>query len=97
MSNIKLEMKSICKIFETEEIETHALKNVDLRIKAGQYVSISGPSGCGKSSLLSIMGLLDTPSSGEYYIEGVNVTNLTLDEAAKIRNRKIGFIFNRLT
>ena len=93
MSNIKLEMKSICKIFETEEIETHALKNVDLRIKAGQYVSISGPSGCGKSSLLSIMGLLDTPSSGEYYIEGVNVTNLTLDEAAKIRNRKIGFIF----
>ncbi|TDF35092.1 ABC transporter ATP-binding protein [Alteromonadaceae bacterium M269] len=93
MSNIKIQMKGISKIFETEELETHALKNIDLTIYAGDYVSISGPSGCGKSTLLSILGLLDMPSGGEYVIEGKNVTDLSLDEAAEIRNSKIGFIF----
>ncbi len=91
--NIKIQMKNIGKIFETEELETHALQNIDLIIKAGDYLSISGPSGCGKSTLLSILGLLDMPSSGEYFIEGVDVTSLSLDEAAEIRNHKIGFIF----
>lgn len=86
-------MSSISKIFETEDMETFALKNVDLEINEGDYVSISGPSGCGKSTLLSIIGLLDTPTSGQYFIEGTDVTNLSLDEAAKIRNQKIGFIF----
>ena len=93
MSDIKIQMKGISKIFETEELETHALKNIDLTIYAGDYVSISGPSGCGKSTLLSILGLLDMPSGGEYFIEGKNVTDLSLDEAAEIRNSKIGFIF----
>ena len=93
MSSVKLEMKSIQKVFETEEVETYALKDINLSVKAGDYVSISGPSGCGKSTLLSIMGLLDVPSGGEYFIEGINVTNLSLDEAAEIRNKKIGFIF----
>ncbi|UAA39984.1 ABC transporter ATP-binding protein [Paraneptunicella aestuarii] len=93
MSSIKLEMNSIQKVFETEEVETYALKDINLSIKAGDYVSISGPSGCGKSTLLSIMGLLDTPSGGQYLIEGTDVTNLTLDQAAEIRNKKIGFIF----
>lgn len=93
MSDIKIQMKNISKIFETDELETHALKGVDITIKAGDYVSISGPSGCGKSTLLSILGLLDMPSGGEYYIEGTNVTDLSLDEAAEIRNSKIGFIF----
>lgn len=93
MSDIKIEMKAISKVFETDEMQTYALKSVDLRIEAGDYVSISGPSGCGKSTLLSIMGLLDSPSSGEYFIEGMNVSNLTLDQAAEVRNRKIGFIF----
>jgi putative ABC transport system ATP-binding protein len=93
MSDIKIKMKNISKIFETDELETHALKGVDITIKAGDYVSISGPSGCGKSTLLSILGLLDMPSGGEYYIEGTNVTDLSLDEAAEIRNSKIGFIF----
>ena len=90
---IKIQMKNIAKVFETEELESHALQNIDLTIYAGDYVSISGPSGCGKSTLLSILGLLDMPSSGEYSIEGVNVTSLSLDEAAEIRNSKIGFIF----
>ncbi|MFT4926889.1 MAG: putative ABC transport system ATP-binding protein [Phenylobacterium sp.] len=93
MSDVKIHMKGIAKIFETEELETHALKSIDLTIKAGDYVSISGPSGCGKSTLLSILGLLDMPSSGEYSIEGINVTDMTLDQAAEMRNSKIGFIF----
>jgi len=86
-------MKNISKIFETEELETHALKDIDLTINAGDYVSISGPSGCGKSTLLSLLGLLDMPSGGQYFIEGNNVTDLSLDQAAEIRNSKIGFIF----
>lgn len=93
MSDIKIQMKGIAKVFETDELETHALKDIDLTIHAGDYVSISGPSGCGKSTLLSILGLLDMPTAGEYFIEGTNVTDLSLDEAAEIRNSKIGFIF----
>jgi len=93
MSDIKIQMKNISKVFETDELETHALKNVDITINSGDYVSISGPSGCGKSTLLSILGLLDMPTGGEYFIEGTNVTDLSLDEAAEIRNSKIGFIF----
>ncbi|WDE03764.1 ABC transporter ATP-binding protein [Thalassomonas viridans] len=91
--DIKIQMKGIAKVFETDELETHALKNIDLTIYAGDYVSISGPSGCGKSTLLSILGLLDMPTDGEYSIEGVKVTELSLDQAAEIRNSKIGFIF----
>lgn len=93
MSDIKIKMNGISKVFETEDMETHALKSIDLEIKAGDYVSISGPSGCGKSTLLSLLGLLDMPSGGQYFIEGINVTDLSLDQAAEIRNRKIGFIF----
>ncbi|WP_448550239.1 ABC transporter ATP-binding protein [Thalassotalea fusca] len=88
-----LDMQNIAKVFETEEMETHALKNVNLSIYEGDYVAISGPSGCGKSTLLSIMGLLDVATSGVYKIDGVDVTSLNLDQAAKIRNEKIGFIF----
>lgn len=93
MTDIKIQMNNIVKIFETDEMETHALKDINLTINSGDYVSISGPSGCGKSTLLSLLGLLDYASAGEYYIEGTNVTELTLDEAAEVRNSKIGFIF----
>ena len=88
-----LKLQNIYKVFETEELETHALKAISLSINKGDYVSISGPSGCGKSTLLSIMGLLDFATNGEYFIEGVNVTGLSLDQAAEVRNEKIGFIF----
>ncbi len=91
MSQIK--MKNICKTFETEDMETHALKNIDLIIESGDFVSISGPSGCGKSTLLSLLGLLDESTSGEYFIEGVDVSHLSLNEAAEVRNKKIGFVF----
>lgn len=93
MTDVKIEMKNISKVFETDDVETHALKDVDIVIRAGEYVSISGPSGCGKSTLLSLLGLLDMPTSGGYSIEGIDVSDLSLDEAAAIRNEKIGFIF----
>lgn len=89
----KIQMLDIKKVFVTEEMETHALRGVNLEIFDGDYVSISGPSGCGKSSLLSLLGLLDSPTSGQYLIEGEDVSALSINERALIRNQKIGFIF----
>ena len=77
----------------TDEVETHALAGIHIDIKKGEYVSISGPSGCGKSTLLAILGLLDSPSSGQYTLNSRPVENLKLSERARIRNREIGFIF----
>ncbi len=65
-----IKMESVTKIFRTEEVETHALSNIDLTIERGDYVSIAGPSGCGKSTLLSVLGLLDSPSGGKYFLNG---------------------------
>jgi len=90
---LKIKMSDITKVFLTDEMETHALRGVNLEIADGDYVSISGPSGCGKSSLLSILGLLDTPSSGQYFIEGHDVSQLSVNERAVLRNLKIGFVF----
>jgi len=88
-----IELKNVSKVFYTDDMETHALRKVNLTINKGDYTSISGPSGCGKSSLLSILGLLDTVTGGEYFIEGHNVSNLSVNQRADIRNQKIGFIF----
>src|ERR1700722_2484358 len=90
-SLIKLE--GVTKVFHTDEVETHALSNVELEIQRGEYISISGPSGCGKSTLLSILGLLDSPTSGNYWLDGKSAANLSVSERARIRNREIGFIF----
>src|SRR5579862_3225931 len=88
-----IQLDNIEKVFLTDEIETHALSGVSLEIWHGDYVSISGPSGCGKSTLLSILGLLDSPTSGGYELRGEPVANLNYAERAKVRNREIGFIF----
>src|SRR5262249_40943645 len=88
-----IRMRAITKVFYTDEIETHALSGVHCDIRRGEFVSISGPSGCGKSTLLAILGLLDTPSSGEYHLAGRPVGTIRADERATIRNREIGFIF----
>ena len=88
-----IEIESLTKVFYTEEVETHALSGVHLRIRKGEYVMISGPSGCGKSTLLSIMGLLDSPTSGTFLLHGQPVENLDYEARARIRNREIGFIF----
>jgi putative ABC transport system ATP-binding protein len=91
--NILLHLSGVNKVFITDEVETHALAGIELDIKRGEYVSISGPSGCGKSTLLAILGLLDTPSSGEYTLNGTQVEKMKLSERARVRNREIGFIF----
>jgi putative ABC transport system ATP-binding protein len=93
MRELKLKMTGITKVYSTEDMETHALRGIDLDIYKGDFVSICGPSGCGKSTLLSLLGLLDMPTTGQYCIEGKDVSRLSLSEAAYIRNEKIGFIF----
>jgi putative ABC transport system ATP-binding protein len=94
MSNESLiHIENLSKVFYTDELETHALNNVHLEVKKGEYLSIAGPSGCGKSTLLSILGLLDTPSSGTYRLNGEAVETLGPAERARIRNKEIGFIF----
>jgi len=88
-----IELKGVSKVFLTDEVETHALAGVDLAVERGEYVSIAGPSGCGKSTLLAILGLLDTPSAGDYHLNGRAVATLPSAERARVRNREIGFIF----
>ena len=88
-----IDLKSLSKVFFTEEVETHALSDIHLDIKAGEFVSIAGPSGCGKTTLLSILGLLDSPTAGHYLLDGEPVAELTASQRAKIRNQAIGFIF----
>ncbi|HEX7341233.1 MAG TPA: ABC transporter ATP-binding protein [Rhodanobacteraceae bacterium] len=91
-SNV-ITLSGIRKIFQADEVETHALSEVHLSIAKGEYVSISGPSGCGKSTLLSILGLLDTASAGSYDLNGHDVATLNAAARARIRNAEIGFIF----
>ena len=93
MMQTLIRLEGVKKVFLTDEVETHALDNINVEINTGEYVSIAGPSGCGKSTLLSILGLLDTPSEGAYLLKGEPVTSLTLTQRARVRNREIGFIF----
>ncbi|MGB7847550.1 MAG: ABC transporter ATP-binding protein [Candidatus Acidiferrum sp.] len=88
-----IKMQGVSKIFFTDELETHALDAVDLEIKKGEYLAIAGPSGCGKSTLLAILGLLDSPTEGNYSLNGQPVSSLKLGDRSRIRNREIGFIF----
>jgi len=86
-------LSNIGKVFYTDDLETHALSGVHLEIKQGEYVSIAGPSGCGKSTLLSLLGLLDSPTEGTYMLAGEPAQDLSMRERARIRNLRIGFIF----
>jgi len=88
-----IRMEGIRKVFYTDEMETHALADVHLDIHDGEFVEVVGPSGCGKSTLLSLMGLLDTPTDGDYFLDGESVANLSASERARVRNQHIGFIF----
>jgi putative ABC transport system ATP-binding protein len=88
-----IHMEGIRKVFYTDEVETHALSEIHLDIRKGEYVAISGPSGSGKSTLLAIMGLLDTPTHGQYILNGKAVEDIGSSDRARIRNREIGFIF----
>jgi putative ABC transport system ATP-binding protein len=86
-------LNNISKTFLTEEIETRALNNINLVINKGEYISLSGQSGCGKSTLLSLLGLLDSPSAGQYHLGDSDVSSLTRNQRAKIRSEQIGFVF----
>jgi putative ABC transport system ATP-binding protein len=88
-----IRLDGVTKIFYTDEVETHALSNIHLEILRGEYVAIAGPSGGGKTTLLSILGLLDTPTEGKYVLNERAVENLSFSERARVRNREIGFIF----
>lgn len=81
------------KIFKTEEVETWALNNVSIEVKQGEFVAIMGPSGCGKSTLLNILGLLDNPTGGEYYLNGMEVSKYTESQRTNLRKGVIGFVF----
>lgn len=88
-----IKMEGVSKVFYTDELETRALSAIDLEIKKGEYLAIAGPSGCGKSTLLAILGLLDSPTEGNYSLNGQPVSSLKLSDRSRIRNREIGFIF----
>ena len=81
------------KVFRTEEVETLALSKVSIEVKEGEFVAIMGPSGCGKSTLLNILGLLDNPTTGEYYLNGIEVSRYTEAQRTKLRKGIIGFVF----
>lgn len=88
-----IETKKISRVFKNGDIEVHALSNVSITIEEGEFVAIMGASGSGKSTLLNILGCLDKPTSGDYYLDGIHINDLNKNELADIRNQKIGFIF----
>ncbi len=88
-----LSLKHLTKVYRTTEVETTALRSVDLDIAAGEFVAIMGPSGCGKSTLLNIVGMLDSPSSGEYWFAGQNIAGWSEGQLSELRKNTLGFIF----
>jgi len=88
-----IEMEGVKKVFYTEEVETHALSGVHVKVSRGEFVTIEGPSGCGKTTLLSLMGLLDSPTGGRYLLDGRPVESLSNYERAVLRNQTVGFVF----
>src|SRR5688572_6051107 len=88
-----IRLDNIRKVFLTDEVETHALSGIHLAIRRGEYVAVAGPSGCGKTTLLSILGLLDAPTDGQYTLDDKPVANLTAAERARVRNRQYGLLY----
>ena len=92
-----IKIENLSKVFRTTEVETIALNDVSLEIKDKEFVSIMGPSGCGKSTLLNILGLLDNPTSGYYYLNGKEVGNLKEKDRTNVRKGNIGFVFQSIS
>ena len=88
-----IQLSGIERVFHLGDSEVHALRHLDLSIETGEYVAIMGPSGSGKSTMLNLLGLLDRPNAGTYHLEGRDVTTLSLDEQARVRSERIGFVF----
>ena len=93
MSDWVIEANELAKVYVMGEVQVHALCGLSMKVRRGEIVSIMGPSGSGKSTLMNIIGCLDRPTSGDYILDGVNVSNLKDDQLASIRNRKVGFVF----
>lgn len=93
MSDWVIEANELTKVYTMGEVKVHALCGLSMKVARGEVVAIMGPSGSGKSTLMNIIGCLDRPTSGEYILDGVNVSNLKDDQLASIRNRKVGFVF----
>lgn len=93
MSKVIIRINHLSKIYTTGEVKTNALDDISLQINQGEFVAIMGPSGSGKSTLMHIIGLLDSPTSGQYLLDGIDVSQMAEDDLAEIRNKKIGFIF----
>ena len=88
-----IRMEDVCRVFYTDEIETHALSGISLTLAKGDYLAVEGPSGSGKSTFLNLLGLLDAPSSGRYWLDGIETSELGVVDQTQIRNKKIGFVF----
>ena len=88
-----IKTENLQKYFRTEEVETRALRGVDIEVSEGEFVAIMGPSGCGKSTLLNVLGLLDNPTSGTYHLQGTDVSALSEDDRTRLRRGVIGFVF----
>jgi putative ABC transport system ATP-binding protein len=88
-----IRLERVQKVYFADEVETRALSDININVGKGEFIAVAGPSGCGKSTLLSILGLLDAPSEGDYWLAGRNVNNLSANEQAEIRNSEVGFIF----
>jgi putative ABC transport system ATP-binding protein len=93
MKNIIIEIRNLRKDYHVGEVTVHALRSVDMKIEEGEFVAIMGASGSGKSTMLNILGCLDKPSSGDYFLDGVDINSLNKDALAKLRNKKLGFVF----
>jgi putative ABC transport system ATP-binding protein len=93
MDNAVIELQNVKKIYKMEGVETPALRGVDLKIKKGEFMAIIGPSGSGKSTLLHMIGVLDRPTSGKIYLDGIDISKLNDSELARLRGKKIGFVF----